>query len=793
MQSLIRQDPDWSNYPGRQQKLMCIVNGYLLVLVRPGLFLAVHMQQQSEPTIKKLRYSTGQAATSQHSDDASIDEMEVLTLTPSPDQRFIAVHGRHYVSVLTVPAIFGRDMWLKPPMNIGEFDIGTDIHNPVVKCLWHPLGRSTSRNLCVVMRNGGARMYDLFADIQKSESVFRLHLTESPRKGYFMPSDLEVVSACFGHGEGWLPMTLFCLLRNGDVMSLCPVMPRNGKISRSHLESLLKQCRQHLSDAEGQSNEFLLFRQRVDFLETLLDTALTPDPRDENTLHYSSPKMSNYESQAFHEYSLYPLGPYRMIPTPTTSLDQAAVACDLQFTTFTKTIKDGEQFQVPYISISYCGGFVDVCIVDEDQLAFGPAWYGSAVALKPNDADEQFEYIPALWVIESVDLGLGNLLTDSPLKLSSFVSNPELLFVYHNCGLHYLDLSQSFSKISSCFYSDDGDSDDAIVQLHKLIGKQNLVTVGGVLSTRQHESQPVLPVHSIALWTDILAAPRFFFTTSNNDFSEVTIDILNRIKYARATKTIDDSVESIGIKHRVSASKNPSLLRELPIENDLPFIRKDQTQLEVGPVIPDLATVVLPQGTKGKYPDCINKANYEVIATESMKLREHVITVQMYMTVLDQRMKLLSEQKSLLEKDLEDLSKSSFQKTSTNLEERLKAALSRQQLISKRIDICTGIAMEYSQPSLSQAELDWAEELNQHLRKFKNMRTKFAQAKEMIKAIEAKQKNADTDLANTHAETLGSYQMRNISNIIEKESSFLQDLRDKVKELEQKVDILSLQ
>ncbi|RUS18788.1 hypothetical protein BC938DRAFT_475893, partial [Jimgerdemannia flammicorona] len=49
----------------------------------------------------------------------------------------------------------------------------------------------------------------------------------APPKRYTSDEDtLEAVSFCFGQGDGdWGTFALYCLMRNGDVYSMCPIVP----------------------------------------------------------------------------------------------------------------------------------------------------------------------------------------------------------------------------------------------------------------------------------------------------------------------------------------------------------------------------------------------------------------------------------------------------------------------------------------------------------------------------------------------------------------------------------------
>jgi hypothetical protein len=43
---------------------------------------------------------------------------------------------------------------------------------------------------------------------------------------------MEAVSMSFGRGEGWGSMTIYGLMRNGDVYCLCPILPYHRYVTR---------------------------------------------------------------------------------------------------------------------------------------------------------------------------------------------------------------------------------------------------------------------------------------------------------------------------------------------------------------------------------------------------------------------------------------------------------------------------------------------------------------------------------------------------------------------------------
>ena len=82
-----------------------------------------------------------------------------------------------------------------------------------------------------------SRLYNLAVDPREPEQTFQFSpyvvLQEQSgsrrrsRGGFGLDAAmaLEAVSFCFGQSQGWGKLTAYGLMSNGDVFSLCPVLP----------------------------------------------------------------------------------------------------------------------------------------------------------------------------------------------------------------------------------------------------------------------------------------------------------------------------------------------------------------------------------------------------------------------------------------------------------------------------------------------------------------------------------------------------------------------------------------
>lgn len=77
------------------------------------------------------------------------------------------------------------------------------------------------------MRN---REYDISVDTEEPQQVLSFVL-EKKSNSYLAedPSDREIASFTLGRGKAdWGPLTIYAVMKSGDIYSMCPYMPRNA-------------------------------------------------------------------------------------------------------------------------------------------------------------------------------------------------------------------------------------------------------------------------------------------------------------------------------------------------------------------------------------------------------------------------------------------------------------------------------------------------------------------------------------------------------------------------------------
>ncbi|KAL9622852.1 MAG: hypothetical protein Q9160_002778 [Pyrenula sp. 1 TL-2023] len=193
---------------------------------------------------------------------------QIRQLVISPSGAFLAILTQHTVHIACLPDPIHLQSGDSAPIKLRAYQLGPTTHvipqSPVRAALWHPLSVSSSTEDCFVTITADAavRVWELdrnqrwtfdepalafdlrkLIDGTSCDEDFR-PLGFNKRTGFSADFVyMEVASACFGgQGEededGWASMTLWVVMRTGDVYALCPILPSKWAPSRTTIPSL---------------------------------------------------------------------------------------------------------------------------------------------------------------------------------------------------------------------------------------------------------------------------------------------------------------------------------------------------------------------------------------------------------------------------------------------------------------------------------------------------------------------------------------------------------------------------
>lgn len=155
------------------------------------------------------------------------------------DGRLLAAVGSHHVSVVVLPTSGrgGRSPVVEcKSIQVAPYYYGSKGSPRITKVEWHPLGEGNT-SLFVLTSDGILREFDPTVDAEEPLQSFSF--IQKKKKGNTFKMDdedsTEAVSFAFGCGNrnatgargnsDWTPLTVYGLMRNGDIFALCPVCP----------------------------------------------------------------------------------------------------------------------------------------------------------------------------------------------------------------------------------------------------------------------------------------------------------------------------------------------------------------------------------------------------------------------------------------------------------------------------------------------------------------------------------------------------------------------------------------
>ncbi|TIB92557.1 hypothetical protein E3Q18_02288 [Wallemia mellicola] len=181
---------------------------------------------------------------------------DIQSLVLNSTKKLLAVVGSHQVVVVVLPRP-GYSKLVTPLIECRSIQVGQYYHaikgsSEIAKVDWHPWSLSAS-SLMVLTRDANFREYDISIDSEDpQQSISFVQAAAMPgsvtnqqfsnkSKGFSADDErsTECVSFDIGRGDSdWGPLTLYGLMKNGDVFAICPFMPNNAQVPTSYIQNL---------------------------------------------------------------------------------------------------------------------------------------------------------------------------------------------------------------------------------------------------------------------------------------------------------------------------------------------------------------------------------------------------------------------------------------------------------------------------------------------------------------------------------------------------------------------------
>ncbi|KAL0581995.1 hypothetical protein V5O48_000053 [Marasmius crinis-equi] len=446
-------------------------------------------------------------------------QFEICQICLNPSGKLLAVAGAYQVAIVVLPRpgysrLVPASIDCKS-VQIGQFYHASEDAAPIVKVEWHPWGDAGS-TLMVMTVDGKLREYDISQDTDEPQQTLSFVPDRKPGRSFLAEdsSEREVASFTLGKGRAdWGPLTVYAVMKSGDVYAICPYMPKNASVPSAYVHSLecfISAKQEFLSQTSTTSsiNLSTLYDYQRKYVTSLIKQlppgTVFPAPSRSILMHPPTIIKSSPSRQ----------GPFLLQPSPRL-LDgsEGGDATDITYLSlgrdYEKEAEDDESSaeNLGFLLLTYQDGKVDICIDVEKVEA---RWDSKHIASSD---------LPMLAVYESIDLGLVSLLNSLTSSTSNhsnldllqgnhpvLISDPvhlDTLYVYHAFGVHALNLRPVLQNLLPI--------DEETNQNLQLTAE---TTVQPVLSTFSIERRSSNPVIAVAVPDDVYLSYSLLILTS---------------------------------------------------------------------------------------------------------------------------------------------------------------------------------------------------------------------------------------------------------------------------------------
>ncbi|TFK76066.1 hypothetical protein BDN72DRAFT_831507 [Pluteus cervinus] len=662
----------------------------------------------------KLNRSTGKTFKTLHAPNI---QFEIHQMALNPSGKLLAVAGAFQVAVLVLPRAGSTrlvpDRIDCKSVSIGQFYHGSVSAAPVAKIDWHPWGDAGS-TLLVMTVDGKLWEYDISVDTEEPQQI--LSFVSEKRGTYHAedPSEREVASFTLGKGRAdWGPLTVYVVMRSGDVYAICPYMPKNASIPSAYVHSLecfiaAKQefLTQHESEATHNLSAMYDYQRKyvTALLKQLPPGTVFPAVSRSVPMHPPTTIKTLPARQ----------GPFLLQPAPRT-LDgsEGGDATDIAYLAFgtdDEMSEEGEGSETEHLGIvmiAYQDGKVDLCLDVEKVEA---RWDLKNV---PNLG------LPMLAVYESIDLGIIKTLNsvsaskaDPPIldllhaNHATFYVDPiydDTLYVYHAFGVHRLHLGPVLQSLALALKKEDD-----VSSLEGALQTSAGTDVRPILTTFSVERRCSNPVVAITIPNDVYLTYSIFILTSVMRITSFPLTLRSEPSPTLESSTQNKPVEQ---SHWLKPVEGPQAYVSLLTE---PYKAPPCLSQPSGlPSNPRLALPPAPAGTKNAdfmlTPDTLR-----YIGTTVTHLIGQISEISLAAREADSRMTLQRREIDRLAakcREMNDLVQHLRGPKRTVTDDRLKRLDDAQKTLLARFDRMLQSLMEKASPELSEHESKWFEEL----------------------------------------------------------------------------------
>ncbi|KAI9513186.1 hypothetical protein F5148DRAFT_1273147 [Russula earlei] len=430
-------------------------------------------------------------------------QFDISQLSLNPTRKLLAVVGTFQVAVVVLPR--PGFMRLVPPtidcksIQVGQYFHASPTSAPIAKVEWHPWGEAGS-TLMVMTVDGKLREYDISVDAEEPLQVISFvpdRRRSSKAFNAIDSAEREVASFTLGKGKAdWGPLTIYAVMKNGDLYAVCPYMPKNASIPSSYihaLECFVAAKQEYLSQNPSSESQSLstTYSYQHKYISALLKQ-LPP-----GTVFPAASRSVLLHPPTTMQTPPLRQGPFLLQPAPLT-LDgsEEGDVTDIVYLAFDKddeTDDDGETERLGVVLIAAQDGKIDVCL-DVDK-----------VEARWETRESSNAELPMLAVYETIDLGLiDTLSTTHPSSLHLLEANSPIflpdpihgdtIYVYHGFGVHAILLFKMLHTLSNALHSIASGAEGALLAALRSPVSAEVQPIVTTFSVERRASNPVISV-----------------------------------------------------------------------------------------------------------------------------------------------------------------------------------------------------------------------------------------------------------------------------------------------------------
>ncbi|OSD04378.1 hypothetical protein PYCCODRAFT_1433763 [Trametes coccinea BRFM310] len=699
----------------------------------------------SEVRIASLGDTKGARSTSQKSYKVLHTpniQFEIHQIALNPNGKLLAVAGAFQVAVIVLPRTGFNKLVTTTvdckSIQIGQYYHAADTSAPIAKIDWHPWGQGGS-TLLVMTVDGKLREYDMSVDAEEPQQTFSFVPDRKRRKSTFDAEDdaeREVASFSFGRGKAdWGPLTVYAVMRSGDVYAICPYLPRNASVPSTYIHALecyvgAKQEFLSASTSGGQPSSDGL-TTLYDYQRKYVNALLKQLPP--GTAWPATNRLVPIHPPTTIKNAPARQGPFLLQPAPRNlEGSEGGDATDIVYLSFGDDAaeeSEGETERLGLVLVSFQDGKVDLYLDVEKVEA---RWES-----KLHSTNE----LPMLATYESIDLGIVSSLNAAGKSAKGeslfdlvqgnhpvFLNDPihdDTVYIYHAFGVHVLQLEPLLKSLAVALREANNDSGSAAGSLEATLESVAQTDVQPILLTFSVEQQSSSPVIGVAVPNDVYLTYSIFILTS---VMRMSVFPLNLRSESPCTPEVEEPPSAAPTPGGPPALPAPTQPRHASPQKAPQAVAKEEPSAYVSLLEEDPFKIPqaiarpsgLPSNPRLSLPTNVTKGEFMITPDTLRYLGTVVEHISAQIRDIQLAHRALETRASLQEKEFKrqrdkcaemlDTAREMGLKGKTQLE-RIARMQETQRALLARLDRALQGLMAKASPELSENETKWFEEL----------------------------------------------------------------------------------